>query len=170
MFCFIFVFVFVLFFCCFFSGFLFVCCCCCFLFLFFMGGSILSILRATFSFNSYFQFNLPRINRIHFFLLISLSLNSCWYCGSDVCILKNNLLLLYRLVVFYYRYKISRIFSRILPYVTILRKRSTNQSVWRQSSSTSCTWTLTPNLLENNPFPMERHMIRLIHNTILLVE
>ena len=45
-----------------------------------------------------------------------------------------------------------------LKYVTFHRKRSTFQNVWRQSSGTFCTWTLTSNVLKSTPFPMERHI------------
>ena len=43
-------------------------------------------------------------------------------------------------------------------YVTFHRKRSTFQNIWRQSSGTECTWTLTSNVLKSTPFPMERHI------------
>ena len=42
--------------------------------------------------------------------------------------------------------------------VTFYRKRSTFQNVWRQSSGTFCTWTLTSNVLKSTPFPIERHI------------
>ena len=45
----------------------------------------------------------------------------------------------------------------LLKYVTFHRRRSTFQNVWRQSSGTKCTWTLTSNVLKNTPFPKERH-------------
>ena len=37
-------------------------------------------------------------------------------------------------------------------------KDSAFQNVWRQSSGTFCTWTLTSNVLKSTPFPMERHI------------
>ena len=43
-------------------------------------------------------------------------------------------------------------------FVTFYRKRSTFQNVWRQSSGTFCTWTLTSNVLKSTPFPIERHI------------
>ena len=46
--------------------------------------------------------------------------------------------------------------------VTFYRKRSTFQNVWRQSSGTKCTWTLTSNVLKSTPFPIERHKILVI--------
>ena len=33
------------------------------------------------------------------------------------------------------------------------------QNVWRQSSGTKCTWTLTSNVLKSTPFPIERHKL-----------
>ena len=50
--------------------------------------------------------------------------------------------------------------------VTFHRKRSTFQNVWRQSSGTKCTWTLTSNVFESTPFPMERHNNTLLIDTV----
>ena len=49
---------------------------------------------------------------------------------------------------------------RSLKYETFYRKRSNFQDVWRQSSVTKCTWTLTSNDLQITPFPMERNSIK----------
>ena len=47
--------------------------------------------------------------------------------------------------------------SSYMKNVTFHRKRSTFQNVWRPSSGTFCTWTLTSNVLKSTPFPMECH-------------
>ena len=52
-------------------------------------------------------------------------------------------------------------------YVTFHRKRSTFQNVWRQSSGTKCTWTLTSNVLKSTPFPMEPKTISACGNSFL---